>query len=482
MLQVRRRAEDAVKKKIEPALKSVTPEDAINLHKTNDIRHILELLMGDSVSKTLISDIFNMLFLPVPVLRDDYPEKDNDHYQAMQNLLAELSKMQLREQTVSNIDNSTVATVNIITNLINSMKQMQGNGDSNQQQAAAGASLLDKWLDGKNGKADQLQQMLFQSQGNKSDDTGKISPGLQQQINDKARRAAHDAEQSEEGLDELMERAENRDQAQGTLKFDIPDPRAKKLADNTAIERLLSIISGSRGMSSSSSEKTKYGRGEYSGYGLGGDLMSIAPPAYIYPREFLIALYAQNKMPQYRHQIKQRIKDKYVLFDKSASMIGNKLTFAKSLTLALYNDSLSKSSDFTITYFDENPYGAVEVLHNAKRDRKEAMSDLIDMVRSDGCTDINSAIYAACADISDKNKSRRSKDPTQIILISDGESCINESHIRERLDDANAELIVVYVNSSGKSSYVESLLRVSSHFFAVNTDSSDVTLSEFKSN
>lgn len=63
MPRVRKRIRDTEKKEIEPVLTSVSPEDAINLHKTNDIRHILETLIGESVSKTLISDIFNMLFL-----------------------------------------------------------------------------------------------------------------------------------------------------------------------------------------------------------------------------------------------------------------------------------------------------------------------------------------------------------------------------------------------------------------------------------
>ena len=212
MPRVRKRIRDTEKKEIEPVLTSVSPEDAINLHKTNDIRHILETLIGESVSKTLISDIFNMLFLPVPMLRKDYPKEDDDHYQAMQSLLSELSKIELREKTVSSVENSTASAVKIIADLINSMKQMDKNGSSGQNQEETSTPLLDKWLDGKNGKADQLKQMLQQSTpGNAESDTDSWH---QYQINEAARKAARSAEQSGEGLDELMGRMESQGHAQ----------------------------------------------------------------------------------------------------------------------------------------------------------------------------------------------------------------------------------------------------------------------------
>ncbi len=470
----RPKAEHAVKKKIEPVLKGEDPDGKVNLHRTSDIHYLLERLIGESVSKSLISDVFNMLFLPGPRIKEKYEHENMDHYEAMQNLLSELGDMPLRKETAGNMDKSTAAAVNIIAKLIDSMKQMQKN-TSNTDQAAAGANLLDKWLDGQNGQAEQLQQMQ-QAMGN-ANAGGLPSPGLQEQINKRSRQAAKDAGDSKESLEEMEDRASQQGHDPGTLEFGGRDMRAEELARDMAIRRLLDAINGPKGVSSYSQDKTRFNRGEYRGYKLGDDLSAIAPPAYIYPKEMIMALYAQKKLPQYDHQVHRTVKNKYVLFDKSGSVTGNRLTFAKAVARALYDDSLRRGSKFTLTYFDAVTYGAVEVLKNAKREVKEAMKDYIEMVKPIGGTEIMEAIKAACSDIYQS----KTKEATQIILITDGESAINEPQAKAMLNYVNAELIVIYINHVLSPMYVEPLMDVATHFFAVDTTMPEVVLEAKKS-
>ncbi len=78
-----------------------------------------------------------------------------------------------------------------------------------------------------------------------------------------------------------------------------------------------------------------------------------------------------------------------------------------------------------------------------------------------GSTEIQGAILAACMDIKEDSKSKNN----QIILITDGESRIDAKEVLSGLEDANAQLITIYINSNINAGAVAKLAEISDDLF-----------------
>lgn len=491
------------------AIEGINPQTHASKYLAADIGRMVSKLTKDKLSSVLLTDIFNMLFLPVPRIKEDYPEENRDYLETISNLFSQLNQSGLRQQTVSDVEASTAATVNIAINLIKALEEMakqqsgtgqqqsgtgqQQDGQSSPSQQSGSSGGFRPGMpptppardDNSNDRIDaaQLLQKLVE-QGASQEDLQKMMDQLERSLKSggeqrrkssgnvpkkAAQGAANKTGQDATDMGKLKGMLDSAGDEPGTLDFDDYDPYAKLLSQKTNINELLKLLNGLPNASSDSKSRSRHFKGEYDGYTVGNDIKSTTPSTFAYPKELIYALYAQKRLPKYDARSEENEKIRYVLFDKSGSMTGAKLRFAKIVAISLFISAIKEKGDFYITYFDTEPQEKIEVLKNTKRDDKDIALSMLESVSGTGGTSIITAIAEACFDLS-KNKARKKR---EIILITDGQDSINEWQVRELLKKAHADLITVFIDheigpNRSSETWGPALRAVSKHFFLIS--------------
>jgi uncharacterized protein with von Willebrand factor type A (vWA) domain len=170
----------------ESSLKGIDPSAHADKYRSDDISHIIEQLTGNKLSSVMLNDIFNMLFLPHPRLREGYPEQDKDYYEMMSSLLPQIQASGIKSRTVSNVEASTVATVNIAINLIKSLEEM---------------------ADGQNPRGQQGQQNQQQSGGQQQNDGSQSGQQSGNQQNANSQQGRQQSQQNQQGQQNMQQSA-----------------------------------------------------------------------------------------------------------------------------------------------------------------------------------------------------------------------------------------------------------------------------------
>ncbi len=242
-----------------------------------------------------------------------------------------------------------------------------------------------------------------------------------------------------------------------TAEGDIQD--ILKLAKNTDIKKVLEFLSGLPRLGSfTKKRKTRYSRGELQGYEKGIDLERLVPSELALPDELFDIKFAEGELLLYQKEVKEAQGPLYLLLDKSGSMDGEKIIWAKAVALALYSRARRENRDFYLRFFDNIPYPLVKVMRNAKTRDVLKMIEYIGKVRGGGGTDISRAIIAACEDI----KEGHVKGVSEVIVLTDGEDKIAETTVRRSLRESNSTLISVMIRGENAD-----LKRVSDVYLAV---------------
>jgi len=186
---------------------------------------------------------------------------------------------------------------------------------------------------------------------------------------------------------------------------------------------------------------TRFSRGELYGYEEGSDIERLVPSELAYPEELFYIKLAESQLLLYQKRIKEVLGPIYLLLDKSGSMDGEKIIWAKAVALALYSRARRENRDFYIRFFDNIPYPLIKVIRNAKSKDIIKMIEYIGKIRGGGGTDISRSIISACEDI----KEGHVKGVSEIILLTDGEDKIAETTVRRSLKEANSTLISVMI-------------------------------------
>ena len=127
-------------------------------------------------------------------------------------------------------------------------------------------------------------------------------------------------------------------------------------------------------------------------------------------------------------------------------MSGEKILWAKAVALALYMRALRLRREFSVRFFDSQPYSLHSLKKRPRVSEAVALFEYIARVKSSGGTDITRALLTALQDIS----SKKAKENT-IVLITDGIDRVAEKPIRLMLDKTKSKLIVVMVMGDNKS-------------------------------
>jgi len=225
-----------------------------------------------------------------------------------------------------------------------------------------------------------------------------------------------------------------------------------KIAMNTNVSQLLQYLQSRNRLIDEVIKRLKQrplpGRGEITGIKTGHELEDMIPSEMVYlsdeelQEEFLLR-YAEGQILQYE---KKYIEPSsiYVVIDKSGSMAGDRIMWAKAVALALLLVARREQRDYFVRFFDENPYPVQYLARNFNKNlasnvnKKEFIKifTYIASVQAGGGTSISAALEAAYRDI----MSKRYKGISDVILITDGEDTFDVNSMNELKRKAKARL------------------------------------------
>ncbi|MCS7106658.1 MAG: VWA domain-containing protein [Acidilobaceae archaeon] len=231
-----------------------------------------------------------------------------------------------------------------------------------------------------------------------------------------------------------------------SLSFEDTLEEMVKLARDTDISKVLEKLEGIK----LPSPKGKYERsnmGWIEGIELGSDLERVYPSQLALPSYYFLSLFADSQLVLYRKVTSHSKGPIYVLMDKSGSMVGNKIDWARAVALALLKRTSAEGRGFYARFFDSVAYPPVSLAPNSKPSEFVKVLSYLARVKAGGGTDIAKAIVAACDDIV-KERGKVS----DIILISDGEDRVMPDLLSKALKKANARLHTIMIQ--GQNNYL----------------------------
>ncbi|MCS7128882.1 MAG: VWA domain-containing protein [Desulfurococcaceae archaeon] len=231
-----------------------------------------------------------------------------------------------------------------------------------------------------------------------------------------------------------------------------------RLAKNSDVRRLLEVLMKTRPWSTSV-KKQKYAcrRGELSGYSLGKDIERLVPKMHALPSEIFLHKFIEGRLLLYEKRLAKELGPIYCLIDKSGSMNGMKITWAKAVAIGLYLRAIRETRCFYLRFFDSEVHQLMKA-SSGKASEAIKILDYLSRVRSSGGTDITKAILIALSDL----RRTTHKGLSEVVLITDGVDRVDELRIHRGLKAANARLLAVMILGDNAS-----LKKVSSNYFTV---------------
>ncbi|MGC9105792.1 MAG: vWA domain-containing protein [Thermoprotei archaeon] len=433
-------------------LRGIDYNDPVVAYRGERIKSILARVMGKDVGvkKTFLTDIYYIHYLPFPILKvkDEIDEAESVEYAFIESMLMSDVIDRSRNFTVANSTISVAFTVSYVQNLIEELERISKTSQSKEEREAAEQMLRE------------LKEGETSASGNAERQAQKSSEAMKKVMKQAHERAIAKAVEDANAVKNLQKIVGGQSAGTGSVfTTDADIYEVLKLARNSDMKKILEFLSGMPKIGAFTKKKrTKYVRGELYGYEEGTDLERIVPSELALPEELFHVKFAEGELLLYQKEIKEALGPLYLLLDKSGSMDGEKILWAKAVALALYNRARRENRDFYLRFFDNIPYPLVKVSKNAKAKEVVKMIEYISKVRGGGGTDISRAIITATEDI----KEGHVKGVSDIIILTDGEDKIAETTVRRSLREANSTLISVMIRGENAD-----LRRVSDVYLAV---------------
>ncbi len=360
---------------------------------------------GKPIGVDLAIDVFYALFLPVPMLSDSGDLKERMILEAM---LRSPRLADVKKYTIADSIASSVAAASFLYHLLNASQSMEN-----------------MWG------------------GSSSNDREESSRGLSSSVDEALREAAKTAGSAKE-----IEAAVNSVAAGSGSYLNLEDALQDvyRLAGSTELRELLEYLRSIKALKPAVSmkrrRKAKYSRGEIEGYELGSDLERVEPSELAIPQILFYAKMAESKLTLYEKKLPEPIGPIYMLLDKSGSMVGTKMLWAKAVTIAMARRALSEGRAFYIRFFDSVPYPMVKLRRRVRGRDVAKMLDYIARIKASGGTDITRAILAAVEDL----RSHRVVGLSDIVLVTDGEDRVTVDLVKGELRRAKARLFSVMIH------------------------------------
>jgi len=368
-------------------------------------------------------DMFYALYLPYPILlpASDVAEGSELPYRILKSIMESEDFQHLRLSTIANSTMSTLVSASLIDTLSRELSKEGLLLDREQSEASVSEPSLNAVV------KRALRQVVKEAHGIKR---------LQQLVTFGTQAGMGSVFDLEERGDDII-----------------------KLARNTDVQRLLEVLSLFPMIARRVRRKVMpFSRGELKGYDIGGDLERIVPTELALPKLLFRIKYIESKLLLYEKLLPKDIGPLYVLVDKSGSMEGEKIRWAKATALALLIKARREGRDFFLRFFDGAPHALTCVPKRMRSDDVIELIKYLSRVKSGGGTDITKAVVTACDDL----RGPKVSGVADVILITDGEDNVSDLLVTRRLRSANARLVTVMVAGENRSlkSISDSYLRV----------------------
>ncbi len=423
-------------------LKNIAYSDPYTRYKGQKLLDIVKGLgySTNSISLELAIDILYSLYLPFPRLVEMHqvPMGHEKHYQVISSLLSLEETKKLRLYTVADSFLSTSIGALVLMNLLEELEK-----ESSE--------------DSKKGGEGRRSEGGSQVETSRDEEIDSESRGSS--LRESVRRAVEKALDKAEAVRELKNLVMGYRAGVGhTLGFEDAET-VLKLVQRTDVTELLKWLEKIPSLASiTKRKKYPFPKGVVEGYALGSDLERLVPTELAYPDVYFYARLADSRLLLYDKYIYSSLGPIYVLIDKSGSMEGEKLRWAKATAIALFLKSRAERRPFYVRFFDSEPFNLIKVRPNARPSNVLKMIEYLAAVKGGGGTDISKAIITACNDIA----KYRSRELSDIVLITDGEDRIARSLVKRSLQQSSARLISVMIMGDNSD-----LKNVSERYFRV---------------
>ncbi len=365
-------------------------------------------LKKEFITAELVTDFFYTLYLPHALI-EEHPEVNNLHYTLVKALNESEELLKIKKHTILDSFISTLTTIAILqyfAEFLEEKNELVNVRELRETQNEVLRSVLRESLKSVTREVETMKKLerLY---------TSGIQPGVGSEF-------------------DLEEDAE----------------KVLRLARMTDVSMILEVLSLVPDVVRKTRKKyEKFNRGEFNGYDLGSDLERLVPTQLAFPRKYLLLSYVESKLLLYDKKISKSLGPLYLLTDKSGSMEGEKIEWAKATAVALLIKSRREVREFYMRFFDGAPHDLIRI------SRKASFSEFLNLIRnlarvkSGGGTDITKAITTACDDIIGSGLVKRDSD---IVVITDGEDTLSVTTLKRKLKQANARLFSVMIQGDNK--------------------------------
>ncbi len=406
-----------------PYIRGVKLDDPPTKYRAERIISLLRKLVPDTVNKPEFLDedlaisIYYALFLPFPILKE--PERKDTKeimkYTLISALLSSNNLKSVKQYTIADSTTSTVVSavlLETITEELQKAAQPHG-GDMNSKQ-----------------KSD------TQFGQSKNTDLSNTVDKALESIKDVAK-------QAKEITNLTMKFAAGN---ASMLSLDDVIQDVINLSKNTNVKAILEVLKLIEETDTYIRvKKIPSPRGELEGYELGNDVEKIVPSELALPKELFLIKYAEKDLLLYRKVVSRDYGKFYILLDKSGSMMGLKIIWAKAVALALAQRAVRERREFYVRFFDSIPYPPIHISRRIHGRDVIKLLEYLARIRANGGTDITRAILTAVDDIVSTTPKSRISD---IILITDGEDRVAVDMVKKGLARANARLHTVMIHGN----------------------------------
>lgn len=389
-------------------LRGVKYRDPVTVFRGEKVLNIAKRLgLNESLRDLdLAIDFFYSLYLPVPIIKpfSAVDEGKERNYHIVRALINNPVLDELKRYTTVNSSISTLLSASLMSRV-----------------------------------ADELEKEGLGGEG--EDDGRDVDEGSASRAVNRALRDVAEEAKAMRNLEKMM--GYGRRAGSGTV-LDLEDTGEDiiRMARSADVRKLLEIMSTIPSLDFRLKRKVySSAKGEVMGYLVGSDIERIVPTELALPRIYFRTKLLEGRLLVYDKVLPKTPGPLYVLIDKSGSMEGEKIRWAKATAIALFLRSRREARDFYIRFFDGSAHPLIKV---SKRTSAREVINLIDYlarVKGGGGTDITGAVLTACNDISGAGGRR----PSDLIVITDGEDRIGISMIKRRLRQVNTRLVSVMI-------------------------------------
>jgi len=406
----------------------------VRLYRAQKILGLVKKLSGarsleDIIPEELAVDVYYSFYLPVPLIAEDAREqletgdpRDALRLSVVSNLLSNINLWRVKPYTVTDPLVSTVASASFIERLYKSLPR-------DRRQHRQGSS-------GRSGGTSMETQMG-------SGDEDKIRDAVE-----KAMEAAERDSRTAKSLKQMITRVGVG--RTSILEFDESVEEVLRLARETDVERILEKVEGIKVALARSKAGSRYVKGWIDGIEYGSDVERIHDTQLALPEEYFYYSLANNKLLLYRKILPASKGPIYVLLDKSGSMVGTKIDWARAVAVALFKKAVEDNRLFYARFFDSVAYPPIMLKPRSRASDIVKLLSYLARVRAGGGTDITRATAAAVDDIIHSGRGNRVSD---VVLITDGEDRLSSEIISRMMKRGNLRLHTVMVQ--GHNPYLQ---------------------------